>query len=127
MQPKRKLKTFARSIRILLGHEQHLQPYGIVHGGNLATLIDTATFWSAYFSTSDDSMLVSVDLKLNYLKSVRTEKLRSHGKLLRAGKSLCYAEASVFNGQNDLIAHGTSTLMVLRDSSVREERPRKFI
>jgi uncharacterized protein (TIGR00369 family) len=26
--------------------ERHLQPFGIVHGGVLATLIDTATFWA---------------------------------------------------------------------------------
>src|SRR5690606_36947343 len=28
--------------------EKHLQPFGIVHGGVLASLIDTATFWAAF-------------------------------------------------------------------------------
>jgi len=50
--------------------ECHLQPYGIVHGGEVATLIDTATFWATFLRLSEDAGLVNVDLKLNYLKSV---------------------------------------------------------
>ena len=28
--------------------EFRLQPFGVVHGGNIATLIDTATFWACF-------------------------------------------------------------------------------
>jgi uncharacterized protein (TIGR00369 family) len=49
---------------------QHLQPYGIVHGGVLATLIDTATFWAVFMHIPEDAGLVNIDLKLNYLKPV---------------------------------------------------------
>ena len=34
-------------IELTLG-ERHMQPFGIVHGGVLATLIDTATFWAGF-------------------------------------------------------------------------------
>ena len=50
--------------------EKHLQPFGIIHGGVLATLIDTATFWAGFLRLPDDVGLVNVDLKLNYLKAV---------------------------------------------------------
>jgi len=43
----------------------HLQPYGNVHGGVVATLIDTATFWSAFMRIPEDAGLVNIDLKLN--------------------------------------------------------------
>jgi len=53
------------------------QPFGVVHGGNIATLIDSATFWACYLPMdSDDDGLASVDLKLNYLAPARTEPLR---------------------------------------------------
>src|ERR1051325_7709168 len=43
-----------------------LQPFGVAHGGNLATLIDSATFWACFLSMgSDGDALTSVDLKLN--------------------------------------------------------------
>lgn len=36
----------------------HRQPYGIVHGGVLATLVDTATFWAAFLRLPDGDGLV---------------------------------------------------------------------
>ena len=91
----------------------HLQPFGIVHGGVLATLIDTATFWSAFLKLPEDAGLVNVDLKLNYLQPVVAGRLRANGTCLRAGRSICYAEAKVRDDKGALVAHGTSTLMVL--------------
>lgn len=91
----------------------HLQPFGIVHGGVLATLIDTATFWAVFMRVPDGAGLVNIDLKLNYLKPVIAGRLIAKGSAIRSGKSISYAEAGVLNADGDLIAHGTSTLMVL--------------
>ena len=99
-------------IELELG-KRHLQPFGIVHGGVLATLIDTATFWAAFLRLPEDAGLVNVDLKLNYLKAVASGHLRAEGHCLRAGRQISYAEAHVFDAADELIAHGTSTLMAL--------------
>jgi len=91
----------------------HLQPFGIVHGGVIATLIDTATFWAAFMRLPADCGLVNVDLKLNYLKAVSSGRLRAEGECLRAGRQISYTIASVFDEAGELIAHGTSTMMAL--------------
>ena len=91
----------------------HLQPYGIVHGGVLATLVDTATFWAAFLRIPADAGLVNVDLKLNYLKPVVIGGLRAEGVCIRAGRSISYSEARVVDEEGGLVAHGTSTLMIL--------------
>lgn len=91
----------------------HLQPYGIVHGGVLATLIDTATFWAAFLRLPNDSGLVNIDLKLNYLEPVADGTLTATGRCIRAGRSLSYAEAGVTDADGKLVAHGTSTLKAL--------------
>jgi uncharacterized protein (TIGR00369 family) len=91
----------------------HLQAYGIVHGGVLATLIDTATFWSVYLRIPEDAGLVNIDLKLNYLKPVEDGLLIAQGRAIRSGNTICYAEASVLNASLDIVAHGTSTLMIM--------------
>ncbi len=97
----------------------HLQPYGIVHGGVLATLIDTATFWAAFMRIPEDAGLVNIDLKLNYLKPVINGRLKAEGRAIRSGNSISYAEARVLDKDGELIAHGTSTLMTLPDKGLR--------
>jgi uncharacterized protein (TIGR00369 family) len=93
--------------------DYHLQPFGIVHGGVVATVIDTATFWSAFLRLPQDAGLVNVDLKLNYLQPAIKGRLTARGACMRHGRSISYAEAKVFDENENLIAHGTSTLMVL--------------
>ncbi len=91
----------------------HLQPFGIVHGGVIATLVDTATFWAGFGSIPEDAGLVNVDLKLNYLQSVAEGRLVAEGRAIRSGRTISYTEATITTATGVLVAHGTSTLMVL--------------
>lgn len=106
--------------------QRHLQPFGIVHGGVLATLIDTATFWAGFMRLPEDAGLVNVDLKLNYLKAVTQGRLRAEGRCLRAGRQISYTEASVLDEGGELVAHGTSTLMALPGKGLKVNVP-KFV
>ncbi len=112
-------------IAMTLGR-RHLQPYGIVHGGVIATLIDTATFWAAFMRLPQDAGLVNVDLKLNYLQPVIEGKLRAEGFCIRPGRTLSYAEARVWDSKGQLIAHGTSSLMALPGKAMATDIP-KFL
>jgi uncharacterized protein (TIGR00369 family) len=93
--------------------EAHLQPFDIVHGGVIATLIDTATFWAGFARIPEDAGLVNIDLKLTYLETARRGRLVATGRCVRSGRTLSYAEAHVVGPDNTLIAHGTSSLMTL--------------
>ncbi len=104
----------------------HLQPYDIVHGGVLSTLIDTATFWSVFMRVPEDAGLVNIDLKLNYLQAVKSGTLITEGYAIRSGKSISYAEAKVMNEDNELIAHGTSTLKILPGKGLKV-KSQKFL
>ena len=102
----------------------HLQAYGIVHGGVLATLIDTATFWSVYLRIPEDAGLVNIDLKLNYLQPVANGLLTAEGRAIRSGNKICYAESDVRNAGRELVAHGTSTLMILPGKGLKMKSPK---
>ncbi len=91
----------------------HLQPFGIVHGGVIATLVDTATFWAGFGSIPETAGLVNVDLKLNYLSPATSGRLLATGRAIKSGRTLGYTEATVMTEAGHLVAHGTSTLMVL--------------
>jgi uncharacterized protein (TIGR00369 family) len=92
--------------------DYHMQPFGIVHGGVIATMIDTATFWATFLRLSENDGLVNVDLKLNYLQPVIDGRLMAKATCMRHGNSISYSEAKVFDENEKLVAHGTSTLMV---------------
>ena len=125
--PMRIVEVAAESARVELEIDRcHLQPFGIVHGGVIATLVDTATFWAGFGPIPEDAGLVNIDLKLNYLQTVTRGRLTALGRSIRAGRTISYCEAEVRSEDGSLIAHGTSTLMVLPGKGITVGE-RKFL
>jgi uncharacterized protein (TIGR00369 family) len=112
-----------------LVEEKHLQAFGFVHGGALASIIDTAAFWSAFCDLDENMGITTVDLKLNYLAPVKEGKLIARGKLLKLGRTLGLGEANIISEDGKLIAQGTSTLIVLPGFGFADnpELPPKFL
>lgn len=110
--------------------EKHLQPFGAVHGGVFATIIDATTFWAVYGEVDERSGMTSVDLKVNYLApAAASGKLIARGRRIKIGKTLGLGEAEVTNEAGKILAHGTSTLMVMTDLNFinQDLLPPKFI
>ena len=109
--------------------EKHLQPYGVVHGGVYAAILDAAAFWAAYASVDEGVGLTTIEIKVNYLAPVSAGQLVAKGRLKKAGRTLCLSEADIEDGSGRLLAHGTSTLMVLPGLTFKgiSEPPPKFL
>ena len=95
--------------------EKHLQPFGNVHGGAIASLVDAAAFWAVFPQVERGKGLTTVEMKLNYLAPVQKGKLVARGRCIKLGRTLALGETSVTNGKGTLIAHGTATMMVVPD------------
>jgi len=93
--------------------DAHIQAFGVVHGGAVASLIDTAAFWAAVCDLNEGDGITSVDLKLNYLVPVKTGTLSARGCLVKLGTTIGVGTAEIVDEDENLIAYGTSTLMVL--------------
>lgn len=98
--------------------QKHMQPYGMVHGGVCASIIDAACFWAAWTTVVGDAGLTTVELKVNYLAPISEGILIAEGKSIKTGRTLCLSEATVRNQKGAIIAHGTSTLMVLESLKI---------
>jgi len=109
--------------------EKHLQPFGAVHGGVFASIIDAASFWGVYSEVDEDVGMTTVDLKVNYLAPARGGKLIAKGRRIKLGKRLALGEAQVINEENAILAHGTSTMIILPNlkASLEGSLPPKFI
>ena len=91
---------------------KHLQGYGYVHGGVYSALIDSAGFFAVLTQVEGDDSAATIEMKVNYLSSVKRGKLLAHARCINLGKSIGLAEVTIKNEQNKLLAHGTVTVMV---------------
>lgn len=109
--------------------KKHIQPFGAVHGGVFASIIDAAAFWAVYSEVDEHVGMTTVDLKVNYLAPARGGKLIARGRRIKLGKRLALGEAQVINEENTILAHGTSTMIILPNLKVSLEGslPSKFI
>ncbi len=96
-------------------NKKHLQPFHQVHGGVYASLIDAAAFWAVYPQLEERVGLTTVELKINYLAPLSQGRLIAKGRSIKVGKTLCLGEASIEDETGKLLAHGTETMMVLKD------------
>jgi len=93
-------------------NRKHLQGYGYVHGGVYSALIDSAGFFSVYTRVEGDDSAATIEMKVNYLSSVKNGRLLAYARCITLGKSIGLAEVTIKNEEDKLLAHGTLTVMV---------------
>lgn len=94
--------------------QQHMNPFGAIHGGVYSSIIDTAAYWAVYCQVDESAGFTSIDLSVNNLSMVNSGKIIVEGRSLKVGRSLCLAEATAKDANGKLLAYGTSKLMMLK-------------
>jgi uncharacterized protein (TIGR00369 family) len=107
-------------VELRVGNE-HMNPFGGIHGGVYASVIDTAAFWSAYCELDERVGLISIDLKIDYLAPISDGVITVKGRSIKIGKSMCLAEATATNNDGKWLAHGTSKMMVTKGLQTIED------
>ncbi len=92
-----------------------LNPMGTVHGGWALTLIDSATACAAYSLLPAGVGYTTVETKGNFSRPITpaTGRVRAEGRVVNQGRQIITAEARVLSTDGRVLAHGTSTLLVL--------------
>lgn len=95
---------------LTMAWDQRLTTYDdIVHGGAIATLIDTAAMAVTW---SDDTIPETIKgstatLNVSYLAAARGADLLATATTVRRGRSLCFSEVSVTEPNGRLVARGS--------------------
>jgi uncharacterized protein (TIGR00369 family) len=91
--------------------------WGVVHGGVTMTLLDVVM---AHAARSPDTAggeakpgVVTVEMKTSFLKP-GLGRLLASGQILQRTASLAFCQGSVFNEQDELIAHATGTFKYMK-------------
>ena len=91
---------------------QHLNLQGLVHGGILATLADTAMGLAVRTLLEPGRRHVTVQLGIEFLSPGRPGRITARGRSVKIGTQLGFAEADVMNAEGRLLARAHSTLSV---------------
>lgn len=94
--------------------EKLLQLYGTLHGGATASLADSAVAVALISASAEDEKAFTVELKLNFLASVKEGVLTAEARLFHRGKRVAAGDVEVRNEAGRLIAKGIATYMPVR-------------
>lgn len=92
-----------------------LNPMGAVHGGWALTIIDSVTGCAAYSVLPSGVGYATIETKGNFTHPILadTGRVRAEGRVVSRGRRVVTAEAKVTDAHGRVLAHGTSTLLVL--------------
>ncbi|KAF0220514.1 MAG: acyl-CoA [Geobacteraceae bacterium] len=95
--------------------EMHGNYFGGAHGGLIATLVDTVSFFPRPLLPSG-RLTTTTNLNINYVRPAQVgDLLTARSELLHLGKRTASLAVQVTDGNGRLIAHGTVTHMVLQE------------
>ena len=99
--------------------ERHLNVLGGVHGGLLATMVDTAMANAVRAALGEGRRGVTVSLTITYLEAAREgDELVATAQVRRAGGRIVIAEADVLRRGDDVdVAHGVGTFTPMAERS----------
>ena len=96
----------------LAATDQHLNPAGTVHGGVLATLVDTAMGSAVRSSTGEEDVPATSQLTVTYLRPGTPGVLTATAEVRTQGEHLTVVEADVEQDGRALV-HAVATFAVL--------------
>ena len=91
---------------------KHLNPFGGIHGGVYAAALDSVAYWAVYCSLAEDTGLITLDISANMVSTASCGKLIAEGELIKVGRSVCIANATIKDENGKLLACGTSKMLV---------------
>lgn len=93
---------------------RHYNPFGTVHGGWFATLLDSAVGCAVHSTLPAGKGFTTLELKVNMLRALNDQVplVRAEGKLIHAGRQVALAEGRITGPDGRIYAHATTTCLI---------------
>ncbi len=93
--------------------EDLLNPNGVVHGGVLFTLVDTAMGKAIMTSLKEGQLCASIEIQIRFLRPVSVGQLEAHATVIRLGRRVVHLESRIRDTDGALVATGAGTFAVI--------------
>ena len=91
-------------VRDELKHHQ-----GVVHGGAIASLIDTASAFAVLTQIDINERITTTDLTIHYLRPITSGRMTATARVVRGGRRLFVLSVEVANDAGALVATAVTT------------------
>ncbi|MFX1410355.1 MAG: PaaI family thioesterase [Promethearchaeota archaeon] len=103
------IKNGKATFKILLREE--LTQNGMIHGGVLASLIDSTCACAAFSLIYPHGYVTTIDLQVQYLKPVSKGYLTAIGKCIKGGRRIFFCKSKIWSEKEELICTGSSQVL----------------
>lgn len=109
--------------------DEHLNSFGVTHGGALMTLLDVAMATAAR-SVCPQEGVVTIEMKTSFMQAAAQGALTARGELLHRSATMAFTQATVFDAHGKPCAHATGTFKYTKrlptgSRAVQDLRPEK--
>lgn len=104
-----------RAVFEMVPGQQHYNPIGSVHGGVALTLLDSAMGCAVHTLLERGVGYTTLEVKTNFVRPILADTglIRCEGTVLHAGSRVATAEGRLTDAGGKLLAHGTTTCLIL--------------
>jgi uncharacterized protein (TIGR00369 family) len=85
---------------------------GILHGGAVVSLLDTAAAFAVHTVIEPEARTVTVDLTVHFLRPASDGRIEAHARVLRRGRRLCILSVEARDARAEIIATATMTYYI---------------
>lgn len=95
--------------------ESHYNPIGVVHGGLVCTLLDSALACAVHSQLPAGVGYTSIELKVSYLRPVTPASgtLVAHGQVTKAGRRVAFVDGDVRDAAGALVATASGSCLIM--------------
>jgi len=103
-------------VRIKSGNK-HKNLWGTVHGGALASLVDSTCGLSVFPHLKDGETMVTISLYMDYIAPVIEGDILGRGRIINRGRRLVRAEAIITDQKKRIVARGYASFMISENNT----------
>lgn len=104
-------------------NKKHLQVHGVVHGGVLAALADTAGGLATYMTVARGTRVATIEMKINYLEAVEGGSVTAEAIVVRVGRHVAVVDCDITDNAHRLVGKALMTFFVGPFRKNRKKRP----
>lgn len=99
--------------------EDLLNPNGVVHGGVLFTMADTAMGKATLTMLEEGQLCASIEIQMRFLRPVYSGQLEADTTVIRRGRKVVHLESRIHDTDGALVATGAGTYAVISPNRQR--------